>query len=274
MRSYFRLNSKVFDMNLTSNELAVYAYLCSISGTTTTLLGDLVKVKQITIAEKCGIAKAETVSRIVKKLMAAGLIQSVILTVKRDGNRGTNCYIINKLPCSKGYFKVDRNIFKTLNNAKLLRVYLFVCKCIDSKKGYCWNSYSDFAEQLHMNRGEVMSCLKMLAELKLLHKKNVYYDNGSFSDNHYRVRVIKLKKRIRKAYIKRRTVPLNHQEVQLKHKYYLRINDSMIIVLCQEEKQKWLYYFFCRGGYRKRRSCIRPICNNRKRNILYGKLSY
>lgn len=62
--SKFTLSNQIFNLGLDSKELSVYAYLCSLPSFQNTLSGAAtVRVKQATIALKCGIKAVQTVSK-------------------------------------------------------------------------------------------------------------------------------------------------------------------------------------------------------------------
>ncbi|MEG0614119.1 MAG: hypothetical protein RR540_00065 [Oscillospiraceae bacterium] len=185
--SRFKLSNKILDLKLSNNELAIFAYLCSIHSTAT-LLGDIVKVKQSTIAQKCCLRTSATVGRVVSRLMDKGLIQRVIRTVKADGNSGTNSYILNKPSTLGGFFFVDRHVFGRIL-PRQLRVYLFIAKSFDTQKNDCWNSYNDISAQLGIKRSDVVEIIGELCELNLIRKslRKSRANKKVYVDNHYKI---------------------------------------------------------------------------------------
>ena len=180
MQAYFKLGNDILDCGLTPNELkvAVCLYSC--------VFGSyyIVKVKQKTIAEKCGIKKLETVANIICSLQRKGIIQSVSRRQKTNGLLGTYIYRLKTIP-SKGYFKVKRYILGKLSNVQL-RMYLFICRCL-TKKNDMWNSFNDIARALQIGRSKVISTINELVKLGFIRKFRILKRDGSYSDNHYSV---------------------------------------------------------------------------------------
>lgn len=63
-----KLSNKIFDLGLSAKELSIYAYLCSLPNDYPTFEGAAVKVKQSTIAQKCGIKAVQTVAKVISTL--------------------------------------------------------------------------------------------------------------------------------------------------------------------------------------------------------------
>lgn len=267
--SHFKLSNKILDLGLTTSELHVFTYLCSIHSTTSTLLGDLVKVKQATIAEKCLINKVDTVSNIISRLMQKGLIQRIIRTRKADGNKGTNSYILNKPSLTGGYFYVDRFNFNGLLNSRQMRMFLFMSRSYNNKLDYCWNSYADISKQLGIKRSDAIATIKELIELHVITKKRTKSrDNYKiFVDNHYSIIFKVAHKRISRKIKARKKLHFLHKcSHMLKRvhncceKYYSFQNYNITISnQCQQE-------FFDSGGrVRKRVSFILPNLSLQKK---------
>lgn len=67
--SVFKLSNKIFESGLTAQEMAVYAYLSSLPSEYPMLdNASAVKVKQSTIAQKCGIKAVQTVAKVIALL--------------------------------------------------------------------------------------------------------------------------------------------------------------------------------------------------------------
>lgn len=180
MQAYFKLGNDILDCGLTPNELkvAVCLYSCVFKSCY------IVKIKQKTIAEKCGIKKLETVANIICSLQMKGIIQSVSRRQKANGLLGTYIYRLKTIP-SKGYFKVKRYILGKLSNIQL-RLYLFICRCL-TKKNDMWNSFNDIARALQIGRSKVISTINELVKLGFIHKLKILKSDGSYSDNHYSI---------------------------------------------------------------------------------------
>ena len=180
MQAYFRMNNEILDLGLSPNELkvAVCLYSCVFRN------NYHVQIKQSTIAEKCGIKKTETVSKIIRKLQNVGVIERIERPFRSNGWLGTQIYILKKV-AYKGYFKVKRDILGKLTNVQL-RMYLFICKAV-TKKNEMWNSFNDIARALQIARNKVIEVINELVELGVIVKKNVLKKDGSYSDNHYSI---------------------------------------------------------------------------------------
>ena len=183
MQAYFRMNNDILDLGLSPNEIkvAVCLYSCVFGNSYN------VQIKQSTIAEKCGIKKEETVSKIIWKLVHKGVIERVERHCRANGRLGTNIYHL-KAVVQKGFFKVKRHILGVLSGVQL-RMYLFVCRAIVEKKNDMWNSFNDISRALQIGRNKVIDVINELVELGVIAKRNVIKDDGSYSDNHYSISV-------------------------------------------------------------------------------------
>lgn len=113
--SIFRLSNDIFSLGLNAQELAVYAYLCSIPAAGHTLQGgSIVTVKQRTIAVNCGFKSPVTVAKTIDRLREKELVEHLERCMKTNGQRGTYSYAVRKQQTEKGYFTVDRHIFGML----------------------------------------------------------------------------------------------------------------------------------------------------------------
>ena len=149
------MNNDILDLGLTPNKIkvAVCLYSCVFRNHYS------VQIKQSTIADKCGIKKVETVSKIIYKLQKLGVIERIERPLKSNGWFGTSVYKLKSVAV-RGYFKVYRNVLGKLSGVQL-RMYLFVCRAV-TKKNDMWNSFNDIS--------------------RALVKKD-----GSYSDNHYSI---------------------------------------------------------------------------------------
>ena len=105
-----KLSNKIFDLGLSAKELSIYAYLCSLPSDYPMFDGTAVKVKQTTIAQKCGIKAVQTVAKVISTLATKGLVMPIKRSVKANGYKGTYTYEIKKLPTNDSFFFVDRKL--------------------------------------------------------------------------------------------------------------------------------------------------------------------
>ena len=204
-----KLSNKIFDLGLNAKELSVFAYLCSLPNDYPMLDGAAIKVKQATIAQKCGLKAVQTVAKIIDSLAAKGLVIPLKRSVKANGYKGTYIYEVKKLPTNDSFFFVDRSVFGQLVPRQLM-IYLFICKSFSMQLKDCWNSYNDIAAQTGMKRETIIETISELEQLKLLRRnkrkakdnKRVYVDNHYFLIMYVRGTIRKQGKKIARLYCK------------------------------------------------------------------------
>ena len=88
----------------------------------------------------------------------------------------------------RDYFFINRRIFKLDLTSAQTRMYLFFCKCSESRSKRFWNSYNDIiCRSLKLKRSAVIKTISELLILGLIKKYRIRKKDGSFSDNHYRI---------------------------------------------------------------------------------------
>lgn len=187
--SLFRLSNQIFDLGLDAQEMSVYAYLCSLPADTQTITGkEIVKVKQTTIGQSCGLRSAQTVSRILKRLAGWNLLEPLERAYKRNRQKGTYSYAVKKLPTGSSYFMMERRVFGQLCPRQML-IYLFLCKAFSPALGDSWNSYNDISAQTGMKRESVIQTVRELIEKKLIVRirRRSRRNNRVYTDNHYQI---------------------------------------------------------------------------------------
>ncbi len=187
--SLFRLSNHIFNLGLDSQELIVYAYLCSLPSSGFTLQGAaVISVKQRTIAANCGIRSPVTVAKTIDRLREKGLVDYLERQYKTNGHRGTYWYAVTKHPTDNGFFTVDRHVFGMLVPRQML-VYLFLCKSFSTVLYDCWNSYNDIAAQIGMKRESVIQTIRELVELGLIVRmqRRSKENRRVYVDNHYSI---------------------------------------------------------------------------------------
>lgn len=185
--SLFKLSNSIFNLKLSASELTIYAYLCGLPSEYIMLDGAVaVKVKQATIASKCGIKAVQTVSKVITSLEKKSLVEPVKRSVKRNGYKGTYMYKVKKLPTENSFFFVDRSVFGQLVPRQMI-IYLFICKSYNSQLADCWNSYADISSQTGLKRETVIQTIAELEAMKFIRKsRRKSRDNRRvYVDNHY-----------------------------------------------------------------------------------------
>ena len=187
--SIFRLSNGIFALGLNAQEIAVYAYLCSLPGNGFTITGcTVIAVKQRTIAVNCGMKSPVTVSGTIDRLREKGLVEHLERRTKANGQRRTYSYAVTMQQTDKGYFSVDRRVFGMLSPRQML-VYLFLCKSFSTVLYDCWNSYNDIAVQIGMKRETVVQTVRELVGLGLIVRmqRRSKENRRVFVDNHYSI---------------------------------------------------------------------------------------
>lgn len=187
--SVFRLSNDIFKNGLRAQELTVYAYLCSLPSSGSTLQGAaIISVKQRTIAANCGIKSPVTIAKTIDRLREKGLIDYLERNMKANGHHGTYCYSVTKQQTDTGFFTVDRHVFGMLVPRQML-VYLFLCKSFSTVLHDCWNSYNDISVQIRMKRETVVQTVRELVRLGLIVRmqRRSKENRRVFVDNHYSI---------------------------------------------------------------------------------------
>ena len=187
--SIFRLSNGIFALGLNAQEIAVYAYLCSLPGNGFTITGcTVIAVKQRTIAVNCGMKSPVTVSGTIDRLREKGLVEHLERRTKANGQRRTYSYAVTMQQTDKGYFSVDRRVFGMLSPRQML-VYLFLCKSFSTVLHDCWNSYNDIAAQIDMKRESVVQIIGELVNIGLIVRmqRKSRENRRVYVDNHYSI---------------------------------------------------------------------------------------
>lgn len=188
----FKMPNTIFDMNLTSTELTVLTAMYSLRGVCYKNK-KYIRISQKAIATMTGLTP-KTISRIIDKLNRLNLILEVRRYFVDKHKLGTYHYT---LPIVKyNYFFVSRRIFKLSNKltASEFRMYLFCCKCVDSRTMQFWNSFNDICNQLNLHRSSVIATLKSLIKKGLISRYRVKKKDCSYADNYYQINTILIRK--------------------------------------------------------------------------------
>lgn len=193
----FKMPNNIFEKNLSATELTVLTTMYSLRGVCYRNK-KFVRISQKAIATITGLTP-KTISRIIDKLRRLNLILEIKRYFVDSHKLGTYHYT---LPIVKyNYFFVNRKIFKLTNKltASEIRMYLYCCKCADSRTMQFWNSFNDISSQLGLHRSSVISTLKSLIKKGLISRYRVTKKDGSYADNYYQINSILIKKpKIRK----------------------------------------------------------------------------
>ena len=230
-----KLSNKIFDLGLSAKELSIYAYLCSLPSDYPMFDGTAVKVKQTTIAQKCGLKAVQTVSKVISSLATKGLVMPIKRSLKANGYKGTYIYEIKKLPTNDSFFFVDRSVFGQLVPRQMM-IYLFICKSFSMQLKDCWNSYNDICRQTGMKRETIINTISELESLKLIRrsKRKSKENRRVYVDNHY-ILIFYVKGRIRKKgkKIARLYSQYNRTNLMLHRSIPLNCNSNTKKSICQ-----------------------------------------
>lgn len=261
----FKMPNDIFDAPLNATELMVLAAVYSLRSRSIHKGVKYVRVNQQTIATLCGLKSTKTVSKAIDKLRRLEYIKRIDRYYDDYKKLGTYVYAI---PVIKGraFFFVNRRFLRYGLTAAQTRMYLYCCKCADSRSKRFWNSYNDICSALHLKRSAVVQTLKELVSVGLIKKYRVRKKDGSYSDNHYKVVALK-PPRIRRRKGKRRSrfaLGFSHLDICVKlfYSYILKHNRKNVNTLR-------IYFFDLRGSPKIYRSLLVPtFVTNRERKSL------
>ena len=266
--SLFRLPNFLFDYNLSSAETAVAAALYSIHSAATGVDSHIVKIKQQTICELTGIKCLKTVSKAINTLVGVGIIKWKKRSKKANTDK-LGAYKYGLTAVKGTYTLVDRKIFRRGLKAAEIKMYLFICKCIDRHKQLCWNSYNDIARKLSMSRSRVIELIQMLTSKGIIIAKRVKNKAGGDVDNHYILADLNKKIKIKRRKPTVFTASLTFKNTKNILVYYSKLANY----ICQEKNKKFFYVFLnfsTRGSPKKYISTDRnPLTSNKRKNKDY-----
>ncbi|MBR1432631.1 helix-turn-helix domain-containing protein [Ruminococcus sp.] len=249
--NYVKISNRLLDYDLSAAELSVISYLATIHSSVISKNGKRwICVKQSTIAQKCAIKCVQTVGRVISSLLEKGLIERSARILKGDNKSGTTCYTLNLPDISSGYFQIDRRIFSGILSPKQMKVYLYVCRCVDTSIGYMWNSYNDLSALIGMKRSDVINVISELCKLHFISKQLVKMrDNRRvYADNRYAVvifvapHISRRNKKIETALASRS--PSNEKISML----FTRVHCSTTVSVCQVARCENHIFSLSRGS--------------------------
>lgn len=182
MTGYIKVSNGIFDLGLETNELTLYTYLLSIH---TSKYEKSFYIKQRKISKVLGYSQTQTVSKIISSLENKGLIK--IIEHYKDGKRKTNSYKLNKLSLENGYFILNRNIINKIKEMgkSTFSVYLYILKCMNSKKKIAFPSINEIKKALHMGKSTVCNAIKYLTIDNVFKKLQCIKKDNSYGRNTY-----------------------------------------------------------------------------------------
>lgn len=266
----FKMPNDVFNGQLTATELMVLAAVYSLRSRSVYKGRKYVKVNQQTIASICGIKTTKTVSKAIGKLCRLGYIMRIDRYHDGINRLGSYVYTIPEIK-GRAFFFVSRRIFKFQLSAAQTRMFLFFCKCADSRSKRFWNSYNDICRSLGLKRSAVIKTVSELIKIGLIKRYKVTKRNGSYSDNHYKVMIWKMPKRKikRKKRRSRFALGFSHLDICVKlfYSYIIKHKSKNVNTLR-------IYFFDLRGSPKIYCSLLVPTFDTnrkKKRNRLYLK---
>lgn len=189
---YFRMNNNIFDTE-TDESGCTTAKLSAIQMRVLAALYSLapfdsyrVKVRQSVLAEKCDCSVA-TIKRAIAVLIEKHYIKSAARNVIYADDMkllGTYTYVLPSI-VKRGYFYVSRKALSMLDKLQT-RIYLFLCKC-SRKTMDCWNSFTDIAKQLGLQRNAVVKTIRELIAKNVIDRTHNKKKDGSYNDNSYTI---------------------------------------------------------------------------------------
>lgn len=183
--NYFKLPNNILNFNLNQSALKIISYLYSHMYHRKSAK---VRVRQITIAEKCSLSVA-TVKRCISTLEAKGFIIHKSRSVKRNGYLGTYTYTL--LPLGRKYFTVPRTALQLQGKSYVLYLQMsklrVTDKTSDTPENTFFHSLSDLSEMTGYKRSEVSSLIKKLCKMMMIRKSRRLTRNGDFTENHFKI---------------------------------------------------------------------------------------
>ena len=153
----FKMPNDIFDAPLNATELMVLAAVYSLRSRSIHKGVKYVRVNQQTIATLCGLKSTKTVSKAIDKLRRLEYIKRIDRYYDDYKKLGSYVYAIPVIR-GRAFFFVNRHFLRFGLTAAQTRMYLYCCKCADSRSMRFWNSYNDICSALCIFRRESTIC--------------------------------------------------------------------------------------------------------------------
>lgn len=240
----FKMPNDIFKAPLTATELMVLAAVYSLRSRSIHKGRKYVKVNQKTIATLCGLKTTVTVSNAINTLCRLGYIERIDRYYDDYKKLGSYVYTIPVIR-GRAFFFVNRRFFKYNLTAAQTRMYLYFCKCAESRSQRFWNSYNDICHELNLKRSAVIKTISELLDVGLIKRYRVRKKDGSYSDNHYRIVALKPPRRKirRKKRRSRFALDFSHRNICVKLFYSYIINHKS-----EKVNTLRIYFFDLRGS--------------------------
>lgn len=179
MNGFIKISNTIFNYSLSSKALFVYAYLMSkvncLMSTTATYEA---------IGQACNM-DTKTAQAAVKELVSKELISKQ----NRFNARGyiaNRYYIKNLIVHNKGWFKIERSVFKTTIKATDFVVFCFIRKSMSSTHQEAFPSLSAICNGTSISRGRVAKATAYLRQFTFINRiKRHYKRTNAYRHNRY-----------------------------------------------------------------------------------------
>lgn len=270
-KDLFKLPNSIFTANLSATQFKVIAALYSLRSRSIRNGYKYIKISQKSLKKICGIKSTQTISNAANALCRLGYIKRIDRYYDDYKKLGTFVYTL-PVVTGRDFFFVSRRFFKYMLTSAQTRMYLFFCKCADSSTRWFWNSYNDICAALRLKRSAVIQTVKELCGIGLIKKRPVRKKDGSRSDNHYRVVILKPPKiKIRQKKGRSCLAPSFFQLSKCVKLFY----STILIHNARNVKCIHHIFFDCRGSPNKLSSLYSThLYSNRKKKRIYLYLKY
>lgn len=234
-----------------------------------------VSVKQTVLARIAGISVA-TLKRAINNLCKHGFISARFRSQCVPGRLGVTLYYIRRCPLNRSYFVLSRKALSVISSAKLFYAYALCCKLavsssVSKLNGIFFNSYSELADKLGVNRAEAIAIIKELVEeYKLLRKQRVTTSYGDCTDNKYMIVTFIAPRMVKRGLRKKAlsiAVDKALRRIILMTRRFKKLTSTCSInlyerfVKSKKHKKRFFSIFQGRGSPKNELSIINPLKN-------------
>lgn len=236
--SFIKVSNKIFDYQLSPKAIYVYLYLFSCRSRLQTVNDRSLS----SIAAYCGMSVRSTQSAIAELTDKSLVIKEHC--VKERNFTDKNRYFVTDISTKKGWFKLDRQVFKTNITPTDFMVYCYICKHMSAKRGEAFPSLTSISNGTGISRARVAKATAFLRSFSFLNKINRRYKRTrAFRHNRYLFFVYKKTEDAPNS--PRRKTSSIRTILNIVFKLYNRLSKKSSFFL----KRGW--YYFCQAYIRR-----------------------